>query len=132
VDATQRGGFDFLGYHFERGYRWPRNKSLRKFKDAIRAKTKRASGQSLATLLLAVSLTLRGWFEYFKHSHKTTFRPLDAWVRMRLRRIPRKRAGGRGRGHGRDHNRWPNAFFAGHGLFSLTTAHTLACQPSSR
>src|SRR5260370_636188 len=23
VDATQRGGFDFLGYHFERGYRWP-------------------------------------------------------------------------------------------------------------
>ena len=24
VDATQRGGFDFLGYHFERGYRWPR------------------------------------------------------------------------------------------------------------
>ncbi len=26
VDATQRGGFDFLGYHFERGYRWPRRK----------------------------------------------------------------------------------------------------------
>jgi hypothetical protein len=28
VDATQSGGFDFLGYHFERGYRWPRRKSL--------------------------------------------------------------------------------------------------------
>ena len=40
VDAQQPGGFDFLGYHFERGYRWPREKSRRKFKDAIRAKTR--------------------------------------------------------------------------------------------
>lgn len=79
-----------------------------------------------------VSLTLRGWFGYFKHSHKTTFRPLDSWVRMRLRSILRRRAGGRGRGHGRDHNRWPNAFFAGHGLFSPTAAHALACQSSRR
>ena len=42
VDATQKGGFDFLGYHFERGLRWPRKKSLRKFKDEIRRKTRRA------------------------------------------------------------------------------------------
>ena len=132
VDATQPGGFDFLGYHFERGYRWPRKKSLDKFKDSIRAKTKRTNGHNLDTLTLAVSLTLRGWFEYFKHSHKATFPPLDSWVRMRLRSILRKRAGGRGRGHGRDHYRWPNAFFAGHGLFSLTAAHALACQSSAR
>ena len=32
VDASQGGGFDFLGYHFERDLRWPRAKSLRKFK----------------------------------------------------------------------------------------------------
>ena len=132
VDATQPGGFDFLGYHFERGYRWPRKKSLAKLKDSIRAKTKRTNGHSLDTITLAVSLALRGWFEYFKHSHKTTFRPLDKWVRMRLRSVLRKRAGGRGRGHGRDHHRWPNAFFAGHGLFSLTAAHALACQSSAR
>ena len=25
VDATQRGGFEFLGYHFERGQKWPRH-----------------------------------------------------------------------------------------------------------
>ena len=31
VDATQPGGFDFLGYHFERGCKWPRRKSERKF-----------------------------------------------------------------------------------------------------
>ena len=47
VDATQKGGFDFLGYHFERGMKWPREKSLRKFKDTIRAKTRRTHGQSL-------------------------------------------------------------------------------------
>ena len=29
VDATKKGGFDFLGYHFERGDRWPRKKSIR-------------------------------------------------------------------------------------------------------
>ena len=28
VDTRQRGGFDFLGYHFERGMKWPRQKSL--------------------------------------------------------------------------------------------------------
>jgi RNA-directed DNA polymerase len=41
VDASQAGGFDFLGYHFERGMKWPREKSLAKFKEAIRQKTKR-------------------------------------------------------------------------------------------
>jgi len=40
VDASERGGFDFLGYHFERGLRWPRKKSLDKFKETIRQKTR--------------------------------------------------------------------------------------------
>ena len=31
-----------------------------------------------------------------------------------------------------DYQRWPNAFFAKHGLFSLTAAHALACQPARR
>ena len=40
VDATQPGGFDFLGYHFEGGTPWPRRKSLAKLHDALRAKTR--------------------------------------------------------------------------------------------
>ena len=128
VDATVRGGFDFLGYHFERGYRWPRAKSLGKFKDAIRAKTRRTNGQSLGTIITDVNRTLRGWFEYFKHSHRITFRPLDSWMRMRLRSILRWRRGGSGRGRGRDHQRWPNAYFADRGLFSLTAAYASARQ----
>jgi RNA-directed DNA polymerase len=127
VDATQRGGFDFLGYHFERGLKWPREKSLRKFKETIRAKTRRTHGQSLKVIVKDVNRTLRGWFEYFKHSHRSTFRPLDAWVRMRLRSILRKRQGKPGRGRGSDHHRWPNAFFIKQGLNPLSNLYAWEC-----
>ena len=60
-----------------------------------------------------------------------TFIDLDGWVRMRLRSILRHRRGGRGRGRGIDHHRWPNAFFAEHGLFSLAVAHVQVRQSSS-
>lgn len=129
VEATQPGGFDFLGYHFERGTRWPRAKSLTKVKDRLRAKTRRAHGQSLVVIIDDVNRTLRGWFEYFKHSHRTTFAPLDAWLRMRLRSILRKRTGRRGRARGADHQRWPNRFFAEQGLYSLAAAHAAAVSP---
>jgi len=123
VEANTEPGFEFLGYHFKRGSRWPRKKSEQKLKQTVQAKTKRTSGLSLNLIIENVNRTLIGWFEYFQHSHRTTFPSLDGWVRMRLRSILRKRQGLRGRGRGRDHQRWPNAFFAQHGLFSLTTAH---------
>ena len=132
VDASQAGGFDFLGYHFERGYRWSSRKSVNKLRSGIRVKTKRTNGHSLECIITTVNATLRGWFEYFKHSHQTSFRPLDQWVRMRVRSILRKRRGGKGRGHGNDHNRWPNAFFAERGLFSMVEAHATASQSSRR
>jgi RNA-directed DNA polymerase len=131
VDA-KRESFDFLGYRFAKGRRYPRPKSMQKFKDALRAQTKRTSGKSLKEIITALTPTLRGWFEYFKHSYRTTFPYLDGWIRMRLRSILRKRLGLKGRGRGADHQRWPNAFFAKHGLYSLKTAHALACQSSSR
>jgi RNA-directed DNA polymerase len=132
VDATQRGGFDFLGYHFERGYRWPRQKSLGKFKDAIRQKTGKRRSGSLSEITAEVNRTLRGWFEYFKHSHWTTFQPLDSWIRQRLRTILRRRHKGKGRAQGRDHQRWPNAYFAELGLISLATARVKASQSHAR
>ncbi len=132
VNAEEKCGFDFLGYHFERGMKWPRKKSLDKFKATIRAKTKRTNGQSLQVIIEDVNRTLHGWFEYFKHSHHTTFPGLDRWIRMRIRSILRKRQGRRGRGRGRDHQRWPNAFFKEHGLFSLVTAHVAVCQSCHR
>jgi len=133
TDATRKGGgFDFLGYHFEAGRRWPRKKSLAKLKDAVRAKTHRANGHSLAQIIAHVNRTLRGWFEYFKHSYPTWLRDLDKWVRMRIRSILRKRSGRRGRGRGTDHQRWPKAFFAAQGLFSLLAARRALRQPSRR
>jgi RNA-directed DNA polymerase len=131
VDAETEG-FEFLGYRFVRHRRFPRRKSLRKFREAIRGKTRRTDGRSLSMIIADVNRTLRGWFEYFQHSHPTTFAYLDGWVRMRLRSILRKRAGLEGRGRGADHQRWPNAFFVEHGLFRLKTAHALACQSSRR
>ncbi len=132
VDATKHGGFDFLGYHFERGYRWPRRKSLKKLKDKIRVLTKRNNGQSLQVIISRVNPVTRGWFGYFKHSHYPTFTPLDQWLRMRLRSILRKRAKRRGRARKRDNQLWPNAFFTAQGLFSLVTAHALERQSSRR
>jgi RNA-directed DNA polymerase len=130
VDATQPGGFDFLGYHFERGKHWPRAASLAKFRDNVRQRTPRSSGQSLKVIAKELNYFLRGWFNYFKHSHRTTFQPLDGLVRRRLRSILRKRQGLRGtsRGRGADHQRWPNLYFAALGLFDLKTAHALASQ----
>jgi len=132
VDARPVGGFDFLGYHFERGKHWPTRKSLRKFRDAIRAKTRRTNGQSLEAIVVDLDRILRGWFEYYKHSYKTTFPYLDGWIRKRLRSILRKRLKRKGGARGFDHQRWPNAYFAERGLFSLTAAHALAGQSSRR
>ena len=132
VDATQRGGFDFLGYHFERGYRWPSRKSLGKFKDKIRAKTRRTNGHSLQRIISELVPIQRGWFEYFKHSLASYLAPLDKWLRMRLRSILRHRLKRKGRSRGRDHNRWPNAFFAEQGLYSFATAFAQARQSSRR
>ena len=126
-------GFDFLGYRFattQRGRltRWPRQKSAQKLKATLRAKTKRTNGHCLQAIIAAVNGTLRGWFGYFQHSCRWTFVTVDRWVRMRLRSILRKRAGGQGPGLGRDHKRWPNAFFAEQGLYSLEAAHAEASQ----
>jgi RNA-directed DNA polymerase len=132
VDASQRGGFDFLGYHFERGHRWPSQKSLRKFQDKIRAKTRRTNGHSLEQTISELGKIQRGWLEYFQHSASTTFDKLDKWIRMRLRSILRHRQKRKGRSRGRDHNRWPNAFFAEQGLFSFMAASTRARQSSLR
>lgn len=129
VDARTEG-FDFLGYHFRGQKHWARKKSIKKLKDTIRAKTKRTNGTSLRAIIESLNGTLRGWFEYFKHQKGWQLAGLDGWIRGRLRSILRRRTRRRGRGRGLDHQRWPNAFFAKHGLFSLVEAHALARQPS--
>jgi len=128
VDVTQPGGFDFLGYHFERKYRWPRRKAMDRLKDKVRELTPRTSGHSREATITRLNQMLRGWFGYFEYSHRTTFPRIDGYVRGRLRSILRQRAGKRGRARGTDHPQWRNHYFTELGLFSLTQAQVLARQ----
>lgn len=122
VDARTEG-FDFLGYTFRGKLRLPRKKSLAKLKETVRVRTKRTHGSCLQWTISQLNLTLEGWFGYFRHCHWSVFTDLDSWIRMRLRSILRKQAGRKGRGRGRDHQRWPNDFFIRLKLYSLGAAH---------
>jgi RNA-directed DNA polymerase len=129
-DCREAGqGFEFLGYRFEAGRRWVRSKSLKALKDKVRYRTPRKRGDSLERIIVDLNPTLRGWYGYFKHAHRWTFPAVDGFVRRRLRAILRKQMKRPGQGQCyADHRRWPNAFFARHGLFTLTTAHDSASQ----
>ena len=124
---TEGQGFDFLGYRFEAGQRRVRKKSRQKLFDRIRDRTRRTRGDSLARVIADLNPLLHGWFNYFKHAHHMTFSIVDGFVRRRLRAMLRKQQKRAGAGHTQaDHQRWPNAFFAEHGLFTLTAAHAVA------
>ena len=123
VDASVPGGFDFLGYHFERGMKWPREKSLGKLKERVRAKTARTDGRSLRAIVTDVNRTLRGWYGYFQHSKANVFATVDGYVRRRLRSLLQKRRGRTSQGLGAAHQRWPNEWFARRGLLSLAAEH---------
>ena len=126
VDARERGGVDFLGYHFERGMHWPKRESEKRFRRAIKAKTRRNSGESMAQIIATINPVSRGWYAYYRHGHPTTYPRLDSYVRARLRGILRKRAGRKGRERGPDHRRWPNAYFDALGLFTMVGARRAA------
>jgi RNA-directed DNA polymerase len=122
-------GFEFLGYRFEAGQRWVRKKSLMGLRDKIRALTKRCRGDSIEAIIASINPILRGWFGYFQHAHGYTFSSVDGFVRRRLRAILRRQLHRPGQGRClRDHTRWPNAFFANLGLFTMSEAHQLARQ----
>lgn len=114
--------FQFLGYSFRGKQIYPREDSYQKLKDAIRRKTPRTSGGDLELTIARLNASLRGWFVYFRHARWPVFKDIDGMVRRRLRRILQKR-------HRRNPKRlpatqrWPNAYFAKKGLYSLREAH---------
>lgn len=127
-DSRQPGqGFDFLGYRFQAGRRLVRKKSLKALKDKVRGLTGRSRGDSLERIVSDLNPMLRGWFGYFQHATPALFGVLDGFVRRRLRAILRKQEKRPGMGRcTADHQRWPNAFFAAHGLFTLRIAYEQA------
>jgi RNA-directed DNA polymerase len=120
----QGQGFEFLGYRFEAGRRTVRRKSLMKLRDTIRARTPRKGGKSIEEAIGMLNPVLKGWFNYFKHANKWTFKTLDSFVRRRLRAILLKQQNRHGCGNSMATSfRWKNAYFAERGLFSLHEAH---------
>jgi len=114
----------FLGYRFEAGRRFVRAKSLKAFKDKLRARTIRSRGDSLERVIADINPMLRGWFGYFKHARPRLFRSLDGLIRQRLRAILRKQGERPSMGRSEaDHRRWTNDFFAAMGLFTMQAAH---------
>jgi RNA-directed DNA polymerase len=110
-------GFDFLGYRIVRTKRkrklpasmirsklnskgliaYPTDKSIRRFRDRVRALTRRCAPLKTEELIQELNPTLRGWGEYYKRAHiRTLFHKLDGWIVRRIwsHRFRRWRCGG--------------------------------------
>jgi RNA-directed DNA polymerase len=98
-------GFDFLGYRIVRTQRkrqlpasmirsrlhpkgmiaYPTQKSIRRFRDRVRALTRRCAPLTTEELIQELNPTLRGWGEYYKRAHvRTLFHKLDGWIVRRI------------------------------------------------
>ena len=111
-----RQGFEFLGYKIQRGrqlrlpsgkirsgaqsgalYAYPREKSIRRFMDQVRALSGRRVPLRTKELVDGLNPVLRGWGHYYKRAHvRKLFHRLDGWIvrRIRSHRCQRWRNGG--------------------------------------
>ena len=100
-----RNGFEFLGYVVRQGkrpmdlpqhriksgarpgtlYTQPGEKSRRRFKDKIRAVTRRRAPVSTAQLIQDINPLIRGWGMYYRRAHvRRLFNQLDRWIERRI------------------------------------------------
>ena len=100
-----REGFEFLGYKIKRGgrplklaesriksgaktgglYAYPRDKSIRHFKDQIRNLTRRRAPVTTQVLITEINPIIRGWGLYFHKAHvRKLFNRLDRWIVRRI------------------------------------------------
>src|SRR6202051_1797970 len=97
-------GFEFLGYKIKRGkklqlpeskirsqarsgalYAYPREKSIQRFQDQVRQRTKRRVPLHTKELIAELNPLLRGWGEYYKRAHvRKLFNQLDRWIVRRI------------------------------------------------
>lgn len=75
----------------------------------------------MGSIIKRVNWITRGWGDYFRGGAQKVPKSLGQWIGTRLPSILRKRDTRKGRGRGRDHNRYQNAWFAECGLVSLVT-----------
>jgi group II intron reverse transcriptase/maturase len=97
-------GFEFLGFKIKRGrklrlpahrirsgarsgalYAYPKEKSLRRFKDQIRCLTRRRAPVKTEELIQQINPVVRGWGQHYKRAHvRRLFHQLDGWIVRRL------------------------------------------------
>jgi len=114
-------GFDFLGWRYKGRQRWPRDKSVKAFRQKAKLKTLRNRPGSIEAVCAELEPLLRGFFNYFRNGNSArTFSHVTGWLRRRLRGMLRKRQYGKsGISTRMEHFVWPNAYFAAKGLFDL-------------
>ena len=127
-----RGGFDFLGYHFERGYRWPRQKSLKKLKDTIRAKTRRTNGHSLPSSSPTSTARCGAGLDTSSTAKDDVSSRWTAGCGCGCAASCASAQGRRGRGARCAIISAGRSFFAEQGLFSLAAAHAAGLSVLSR
>lgn len=131
-----REGFDFLGWHFrarvsgrllERGIRryylqrWPSQRSMKRIRQKIKAKTgrNRVGAGDIRDVIRVLNPILRGWGTYFRTGNAATrFIDLDRYTAWRLKRLMVKRHGRNLRAGQAD--QWTRQWFQGLGLHQLT------------
>ena len=97
-------GFEFLGYKIKRGkrlklmphkirsgaragelYAYPKEKSIRRFMDQVRSRTRRRSPLSTTELIAGLNPVIRGWGNYYKRAHvRKLFNRLNRWIVRRI------------------------------------------------
>jgi len=76
----------FLGFQILRGKIRVSNKARIRFKDRVRALTRRNNPLSMYEVIHELNKYLRGWVGYYGiQEFRYLFRDLDAWIRSRLR-----------------------------------------------
>ncbi len=66
-------------------YAYPKEKSIRRFMDQVRQRTKRTTPLRTEELIAGLNPLLRGWGEYYKRAHvRKLFQRLDGWIRRRI------------------------------------------------
>jgi group II intron reverse transcriptase/maturase len=97
-------GFEFLGYKVKQGaghrlpahkrrgranlhnlYAIPREKSVQRFKDQIRALTRRKAPLTLREVIERINPVIRGWGHFYRKADvRRLFHRLDGWIERRL------------------------------------------------
>jgi RNA-directed DNA polymerase len=66
-------------------YAYPKEKSIRRFMDQVRQRTKRRIPLKTKALVAELNPLLRGWGEYYKRAHvRRLFNRLDRWIARRI------------------------------------------------